>query len=128
VLTRHGRVILNEQAVAEFIAEEAALAGVEPMELVSTDDNLRLEYSTPKANADHSLSADALAESLEKWWEGRLEMKVPDEAARDHVMGAWLVGRGRFSEALPLLERASASRAEARPLLEWVQKRAESGH
>ena len=41
---------MTTEGLDAFVAEAAAQAGKRPDELVSTDDNLYLEYATPRGN------------------------------------------------------------------------------
>lgn len=121
LLTLGGKLVLDERGVAALIAEEAKRAGVAPEALVSTDDNLYLEYSTPRGNADDSLQLETLLASLQGLPDGPLPMRGDDtEGARAHARAAFLVGRGDLAGAQRLLEGLVGSEPRARPLGEWV--------
>ena len=45
-----GDLLLIDDALDRFVADAAADARIPALELVSTDDNLYLEYATPKNN------------------------------------------------------------------------------
>ncbi|MEW5739710.1 MAG: fused MFS/spermidine synthase [Myxococcota bacterium] len=121
VLTLNGRLVLNEQGVAALIAEEAAKEGVAPEALASTDDSLRLEYSTPRANADDSLDQQTLLASLSHLPHLPLPaMDVPGPAQAAHVQAAWLIGRGELEEARRVLEDPTNACPESEPLRTWL--------
>jgi spermidine synthase len=123
VLTLAGRLVLDERGVAQLIDEEARAEGVPAEQLVSTDDSLRLEYSTPCANARDELDADALLATLSHLSGEPLPMTgLSTPGAEAHARGAWLVGRERTAEALPLLREAARDTAAAAPLLEHVER------
>jgi len=121
LLTLHGSLILDEVGIAKLVAEEAGNTGIEPDRLESTDDSLRLEYSTPRANADDSLKADALVASLRHLAPTPLAtVQELTNEQRAHVDAALLAGQGDLSHALELAERLKALPA-AVPLAEWIQ-------
>jgi spermidine synthase len=55
------RIVIDEQGIDKFLEETADLYGLELAELVSTDDNMFLEYATPKTNVP---SADDIPDTL----------------------------------------------------------------
>lgn len=127
LLTLSGKLVLDEAGVAALVAEEAAKEGVAPEALVSTDDSLRLEYSTPRANADDSLDQETLLASLEHLSHEPLPATGADSPeARAHVRAAWLVGRGAIDEARALLAREPV-RAGGEPLRGWLEAQPKSG-
>lgn len=126
LLTLSGKLVLDGAGVAALIAEEAAKEGVAPGALLSTDDSLRLEYSTPRANADDSLEQDTILDSIAHLSHEPLPVTGADRPeARAHVTAAWLVGRGAFDEARALLAKEPVS-ADAAPLREWLELRSKS--
>jgi spermidine synthase len=126
LLTLSGKLVLDEAGVAALIAEEAAKEGVAPEALVSTDDSLRLEYSTPRANADDSLEPETLLSSIAHLSHEPLPATGADSPeARTHVRAAWLVGRGAIDEARTLLARESAG-AGGESLRRWLEAQPKS--
>lgn len=122
VLTLGGRLVLDEPGVAQLIEEEARTEGTTSERLASTDDSLRLEYSTPRANARDDLDAETLLESLSHLPGERLPMKgLSAPGAEAHALGAWHVGREHYDKALPLLREAAAVNGAAVPLLQWLE-------
>lgn len=122
LLTLNGRLVLDEQGVAALIAEEAAKEGISPETLASTDDSLRLEYSTPRANADDSLDQQSLLASLETLSHlplPAMEVSGPPQAA--HVQAAWLVGSGDLDEARRVLADPTNACPESEPLRAWLE-------
>ncbi|MEW6432467.1 MAG: fused MFS/spermidine synthase [Myxococcota bacterium] len=128
LLTLSGKLVLDEAGVAALIAEEAAKEGVPPVALASTDDSLRLEYSTPRANADDSLDQETLLESLGHLSHEPLPARGADTPAkRAHARAAWLVGRGELDAARALFEDPSVRAAESEPLRAWLSAQPKSG-
>lgn len=95
-----GRLALDTPGVRRLVEEEARAAGVSPEALVSTDDNLALEYSTPKANVRKDLSAEALLESVNHLLADEHPV-VNAVGAEDAalVKAAWLIGREDWEAA-----------------------------
>ncbi len=98
--TLAGDVLLDEAGVEALIAEEAKRWGVPREKMPSTDDNLHLEFSTPRANADDSLMQDVLVDSLASLRPASFpftnESSESERAVRDV---AFLLGRGRLDDA-----------------------------
>lgn len=116
VLTLAGRVMLDQAGIDALIEEERKDT---PMErFVSTDDSLHLEYSTPRGNADESLTVEAIFESIRHLSRKSSPITTPDDEAQHHVNGAIALTRGRRDDALREL---SLGGQKARPLLEWLQ-------
>jgi hypothetical protein len=117
---------MDEKGIGDYIAAIASGAGVTPEQLISTDDNLLLEYDTPKNNAGgdrapsvlavSSTSADALALMTTKK-PGLAEhlAAVKALAARDFASGIKslneAIARGDRS-AIPLLDQAEKALRE----------------
>jgi spermidine synthase len=121
VLTLNGRLVLDEEGVAGLISEEAAKEGVPPEALASTDDSLRLEYSTPRANADDSLDQKTLLASLEHLSHRPLPaVEIPGPCQAAHVQAAWFVGRGDLDEARRILGDPTSFCPEVEPLRIWL--------
>jgi spermidine synthase len=55
------RIVIDEKGIDKFLTETADLYGLELAELVSTDDNMFLEYATPRTNVP---SADDIPDTL----------------------------------------------------------------
>jgi spermidine synthase len=119
VLTLQGKLVLDEAGVAALIDEEARKRGQTVDQLVSTDDSLLLEYSTPRGNADDTLKVAALVDSLKGLSAQPLPVTAQTDAERLHAKLAWHVGREEFAiaaqqkEALPQLDAAA-------PLAKWL--------
>jgi hypothetical protein len=102
-----------------LIDEEARKRGQTVDQLVSTDDSLLLEYSTPRGNADDRLKVAALVDSLKGLSAQPLPVTAQTDAERLHAKLAWHVGREEFAiaaqqkEALPQLDAAA-------PLAKWL--------
>jgi len=127
VLTLNGKLVLDEAGVIGLIDDEAMKEGVHPDALASTDDSLRLEYSTPRANADDSLDQESLLESLVRHSHAPLPaMEVPGGPQAAHVQAAWLVGRGDLAEARRLLEDPANDCPESAPLRAWLAEQAKT--
>ncbi len=80
---------------------------------------MRLEYSTPRGNADDSLEGDVLVASLEKFKPQPLPVIAGSDGAVMHAHAAWLVGRGERESALKWAEQLSLW-APALPLSTWL--------
>ncbi|MBL8954410.1 MAG: fused MFS/spermidine synthase [Myxococcaceae bacterium] len=121
LLTVAGTLVLDEAGVVALIEDEAKKAGRSPEQLVSTDDNLWLEYSTPRGNADQSLMPDTFIASLKGLGSGALPLVgAQSDAQRAHARAADLIGRGNFKVAKELLEGPAADAPNAAPLREWL--------
>ncbi|MDP1921597.1 MAG: fused MFS/spermidine synthase [Myxococcales bacterium] len=123
LLVLTGNILLDEAGVDALIAEEAQRWGRGVDRMASTDDNLYLEFSTPRANVDESLMQEALVDSLRALRPEAVPLKgLETDDDRLHARVAFLIGRGRLDEARalipspapPALEKLSAWLA-ARP-------------
>ncbi|MBE2252146.1 MAG: fused MFS/spermidine synthase [Myxococcus sp.] len=104
LLVLTGNVLLDEAGVERFVEEEARRWGRSGAQLISTDDNLYLEFSTPRANADESLMQEALVESLGELRAASLPLTGLDtDEERLRAQVAFLIGRGRLDDARALL-------------------------
>lgn len=65
-------LVLDEAQVERFIFDEARRAWLAINELESTDNNLWLEYATPKGNARGDLDAEALVSHLRRYGVAKL--------------------------------------------------------
>lgn len=119
ILVLTGNVLLDEGGLERFVEEEAKAWGRERTQLISSDDNLYLEFSTPRANADESLLQEALVESL-----GALRAKdvmvtgLESDAERLFARLAFLIGRGALDEARALVPPSPPP--ELGSLVEWL--------
>jgi spermidine synthase len=68
-------MLVSEEALDRFIAESASEASILPAALVSTDDNLYLEYATPRNNVPGTPSIDETIASI-------LRYRPPDVVAK----------------------------------------------
>lgn len=122
VLTLSGKLVLDEAGVAALIAEEAAKEGVAAERLASTDDSLRLEYSTPRANADDSLYQETLIASLSHLSRTPLPATgVAGPAQQAHFEAATLAGRGELEAAARRLADPALASPESEPLRAWLE-------
>jgi spermidine synthase len=119
LLTLHGKLLLDEQGVGALIAEEAAAEGVPVEALSSTDDSMRLEYSTPRSNADDSLDCERLIASLTHLSAHPLTVSTADELQALHVRAAWHVGREDEARARTWAQQL-ATLPQAAPLSAWL--------
>lgn len=104
LLVLTGNILLDEGGVDALIAEEAQKWGRTADRMPSTDDNLYLEFSTPRANVDESLMQEALVESLSELRPKAvplLGLETDDD--RLHARVAFLIGRGQLDEARALI-------------------------
>jgi spermidine synthase len=69
-------LLVSGEGLDRFIADTATHAGIPPGLLVSTDDNLYLEYATPKNNVAAVPSIDEMIAALTRY-------RPPDEVAKD---------------------------------------------
>jgi len=123
LLTVAGALLLDEAGVVALIEDEAKKAGTTPDGLVSTDDNLWLEYSTPRGNADESLMPDVFVASVKDYGSGTLPLAgAQSDGQRAHAQAAELVARGNFKAARELLEGPAAEEPNAAALREWLVK------
>lgn len=121
-LTLGGRIQLDARGIDGLIEEERK--GTPMGDFISTDDSLRLEYSTPRGNADESLSVDSIIESIRHLSRQPVPIDTTSEEAQHHVRGAWAVTVGRREEAVRELEAGGEA---ARPLLEWLKQQPPPG-
>jgi spermidine synthase len=122
LLSITGDVLLDEEGVKQLIEEEAKKAGLPPEKMVSTDDNLWLEYSTPKANADDSLNDFAFVESVMELSTGPLPViNTENGAQRAHAMAAFAVGRGVYGKANEILQGQAKDEPRSEGLRHWVE-------
>jgi spermidine synthase len=118
LLTIAGELALDEEGVDRLIREEAELAHVAPERLLSTDDNMRLEYSTPRNNALSGEASRSLIPSLTPLVPTPLPVSDADvPGAGDHLLGARLIGAGQLREAETPLARAAPENPAAARLL-----------
>jgi spermidine synthase len=68
-------MLVSEEALDRFIEESASEAAISPAALVSTDDNLYLEYATPKNNVEGMPSIEDTIELIARY-------RPPDVVAR----------------------------------------------
>ncbi len=121
LLTVAGALLLDEAGVIALIEDEATKAGTTPDRLVSTDDNLWLEYSTPRGNADESLMPDVFVASVKGLGAGTLPVAgAQSDAQHAHAQAAELIGRGNFKAARALLDGPAADEPNAAPLRAWL--------
>jgi spermidine synthase len=69
-------LLVSDEGLDGFIADTALEAGIAPAMLLSTDDNLYLEYATPKNNV-------AAVPSIEETMAKLTRYRPPDEVAKD---------------------------------------------
>lgn len=106
-----GNVLLDEAAIDRLIAQEHAF--------ISTDDNLYLEFSTPRANADESLLQEALVSSLGELRAQELPLTgLETDDDRVHAKVAFLLGRGQLEEAKALIPPEPSPRLAA--FAQWL--------
>jgi spermidine synthase len=106
VLFLYGELRLDERGVERCSAEHA-LDPNAPPGLVSSDDNLYLEYQTPKANVLGPSSAKEILDHLAQLGPANLPIINADSpGAEQHVEGARLAGSGRLADSIAALSRA----------------------
>jgi spermidine synthase len=119
LLTLYGELVLDEVGVEKFIAQEAERDGIPVDGLVSTDDNLALEYGTPKGNA---LQVDSMTLFLRQFHRlGPANLPVQEMTgahAAEHVQAARLAGAGDLKGAAQIL--AAFDEPETKDLKEWL--------
>ena len=119
----YGELRLDERGVERFIAEHALDQGAPPG-LVSTDDNLYLEYQTPKANVLRLSSAKEILDHLARLGPPNLPIINADRpGAEQHVEGARLAGSGQLADSIAALSRAEELGAPTSRLRESVVRR-----
>ncbi len=119
LLTLRGKLLLDADGIEALIAEEAMAEGVASVALASTDDSLRLEYSTPRGNADDSLDREVLVASLAKFPPKPLPVEGAADGELLHAHAAWLVGSGKGESALKLVDQLSLWQPSV-PLSAWL--------
>jgi len=123
ILFLYGELRLDEHGVERFIADHALDQGVPP-ELVSTDDNMYLEYETPKANILRGASAKQILDHLAQFGPATLPVKHAERpGSEEHILGAKLAGSGQLADSLLTLNRAEGLGAPSGGLRESVRKR-----
>lgn len=123
LLSLYGELQLDEAGVDQLIAEVAAGEQVPARELVSTDDNLYLEYQTPRGNAAGGLHPDAMIDALERFGPARLHVAgAQSVGAAEHLEGARLAGSGKLKESIAALTRAAELGAPTARLRQSVLK------
>jgi spermidine synthase len=104
LLVLTGNVLLDEAGVEALIAQESHAWGRTVDQMTSTDDNLYLEFSTPRANVDDDLMQEALVASLSEIRAKSLPLLgLETDDDRLHARVAFLIGRGQFNEARALI-------------------------
>ncbi len=104
-----GERLLDRESIDDFVAAMADVRGVRPEELISTDRNRLLEYSTPKGNVrPHGMRETVSLLSRFHSPSGDRDLVGPD-GTRDLMLGARLLGASRFDAAREHLERAADS-------------------
>lgn len=122
LLTLTGSVLLDEAGVERLIDEEAKAWGRTRDALISTDDNLYLEFSTPRANADESLLQEALVGSLTHLRATELPLTgLETEEARLYARVAFLLGREELDAARALIPTPTPPELE--PFVRWMDAR-----
>jgi spermidine synthase len=113
-----GEALLNEQGVEAYIQQQLATSSEGPSGFVSTDDNLYLEYSTPRGNVFPMSQQRELLRAIHSVGQSEIPVQgaeQPGEAA--HVRGARLAGQRKLKEAIPALaEAVAAGASQAEPL------------
>jgi spermidine synthase len=75
-------ILAMDDGLDRFIAAMAALEGVPPSSLVSTDDNLYLEYETPRGNVLHWQAREALVALLRNYTDPAAVQALESDAAQ----------------------------------------------
>ena len=122
-LTLSGEVLLDESKAADFINEQARLAGVNPDTLVSSDDSMYLEYATPRNNALGDGESKILEAAVKPFMTGALPV-VHAESPADalHASLAREVGTNNASPELQKrLEEAKGQGVKVDGLVEYVK-------
>ncbi len=113
-----GEALLNEQGVEAYIQQQLATSSEGPSGFVSTDDNLYLEYSTPRGNVFPMSQQRELLRAIHSVGQSEIPVRgveQPGEAA--HARGARLAGQRKLKEAIPALaEAVAAGASQAEPL------------
>ena len=113
-----GEALLNEQGVEAYIQQQMATDSGGPSGFVSTDDNLYLEYSTPRGNVFPMSQQRELLRAIHSVGQSEIPVRgveQPGEAA--HARGARLAGQRKLKEAIPALaEAVAAGASQAEPL------------
>ncbi len=104
-----GEELLDNQELGQFLETYKDRLGADMESLLSTDDNLFLEYSTPKGNVNNYLSS--LRSNLGML--GRFNQSpnnmvknIPSEGWKYYIEGCILLGGRNKEAAVPLLEKA----------------------
>lgn len=119
LLTLYGELVLDETGVEKFIAQEAERDGIPVEGLVSTDDNMFLEYGTPKGNALQVDSMTLFLRQFHRLGPANLPIKELTGAhAAEHVQAARLAGAGDLKGAAQIL--AAFDEPETKDLKEWL--------
>ena len=113
LLALSGTILLDEAGVDALIRQEAERAGRPPEEFLSTDENLWLEYSTPRGNADPTLASEReMVASLAQFVPRALPVvgaSAPE--ALVHLQAAQHFGAGDLESARALLEAGPLNEA-----------------
>jgi spermidine synthase len=113
-----GEALLNEQGVEAYIQQHMATGTGRPSGFVSTDDNLYLEYSTPRGNVFPMSQQRELLQAISSVGQSEIPVRGaarPGEAA--HVRGARMAGQRKLKEAISTLaEAVAAGASQAEPL------------
>jgi spermidine synthase len=113
-----GEALLNEQGVEAYIQQQMATDSGGPSGFVSTDDNLYLEYSTPRGNVFPMSQQRELLRAIHSVGQSEIPVRgVEQPGAAAHVRGARLAGQRNLKEAIPALaEAVAAGASQAEPL------------
>jgi spermidine synthase len=68
------RIVIDETGIDRFLDETADRGGVDLADLISTDDNMFLEYATPKTNVP---SADDIPDTIRYLGAFRTRTTIP---------------------------------------------------
>lgn len=110
-------LVLDPEGVSAFVEDQARQAGVPRSALVSTDDNLFLEYSTPRGNVLQDASAEAMLGRLSAFAPEAIPWKGAPEWVADELAALAAIERGAAGPAALALQRAQG-RGAALPELE----------
>ena len=112
ILTLYGELELDEGGVSRFVADEAGREGRPPGSLVSTDDNLLLEYETPRGNVLPPGSMRDLILGLHRFGPATLPIVEATEAhAAEHIKAARLAGERHMAAAATALKGVEDTRS-----------------
>jgi hypothetical protein len=98
--------VLDPAAVRAFVEAEAQAAGRTPEQLISTDDNLLLEYSTPRGNVLADATFERMLEHLAPFRATRIPWKNAPPWVALELQALAAIEEGDAAAARAAIEKA----------------------